>query len=324
MIVDCAVYARGERLRNGVSDVAGTRALAQASGGFVWVGLFEPTVEEFQSVRAEFDLHELAVEDAVKAHQRPKLELYGETLFLVLKTVVSRVPDEIVDIGEVMLFVGADFLVSVRHGEVSGLGDVRKGLEQRPDLLSLGPGAALHALVDHVVDGYQPVVDRLRDAVEQVEADVFSDERTNPVERIYYLRREVLEFHRATAPLIPDVERLAAGDVSYVGRELYAYFRDVADHLLRVVGQLDGFRDLLASILQANLTQVGVRQNEDMRRITAWVAIIAVPTMIAGIYGMNFEHMPELRWRFGYPLVLAVIAVVCGTLYRRFRRAGWL
>ncbi len=323
MIVGCGVYENGERVE-GVGDIVGSRTQARDRNGFVWVGLLDPTAEEFESVRAEFGLHELAVEDAVKAHQRPKLELYGETLFLVLKTAVSRAPDEIVDVGEVMLFVGADFIVSVRHGEDRTLDDVRQRLEQRPDLLRLGPGAALHALVDHVVDGYQPVVDRLGDAVEQVEADVFSDERTNPVQRIYYLRREVLEFHRATAPLIPDVERLAAGDVAYVGRELYAYFRDVYDHLLRVVGQLDGFRDLLASILQANLTQVSVRQNEDMRRITAWVAIIAVPTAIAGIYGMNFEYMPELEWRFGYPLALAVIAVACVTLYFRFRRAGWL
>ncbi len=323
MIVDCAVYERGQRL-DGDGTLAGAREAAAAPEAFVWVGLVEPTIQEFDAVRREFGLHELAVEDAVKAHQRPKLEIYGDTLFLVLKTACYRGPEEIVEIGEIMVFVGSDFLVSVRHGEGGGLGNVREGLEGRPDLLRGGPAAALHALVDRVVDAYEPVIDGVREDIEEVETEVFSAERTSPVERIYKLRREVLEFHRSTIPLRPALEQLAAGEVPHVGEQTRAYFRDVVDHLARVTEQVEGFRELLASILQANLTQVSVRQNEDMRRISAWVAIIAVPTMIAGIYGMNFDHMPELRWRLGYPLVLVVIATICSILYLRFRRSGWL
>jgi magnesium transporter len=320
MIVDCAVYADGRR-RTRPPGLEGLRAELDGSGGFAWVGLVEPTAEEFAAVSREFDLHELAVEDAVKAHQRPKLERYGDTLFLVLKTVRY---DELVEIGEVMIFVGADFLITVRHGSAGGLGDVREQLERQPELLRHGPGAALHALVDRVVDAYEPVVDAVREDIEEVEAEVFSDRAGNPVQRIYELRREVLEFQRAVGPLHTALVELAAAGTADVAPELAPYFRDIADHVARVADQVESFGALLASALQANLTQVSVRQNADMRRISAWVAILAVPTMVAGIYGMNFEHMPELGWRYGYPAVLIVIAVACVILFRRFRRAGWL
>jgi magnesium transporter len=323
MIVDCAVYKQGER-RGGIRSITGLRGAHPDEDSFAWVGLLEPTTEEFEAVRAEFDLPELAAEDAVKAHQRPKLEIYGDTLFLVLKTAIYRDAEKLVEIGEVMLFAGSGFLISVRHGEGGGVGDVREGLEERPDLLRRGPGAALYALVDRVVDAYQPVINGVEEDIDEVEAEVFSRALTNPVERIYKLRREVLEFHRATATLLPALEQLAGDELPHVDPQIQPYFRDVADHLARVVEQVEGFRELLASILQANLTEVNVRQNADMRRISAWVAILAVPTMVAGIYGMNFEHMPELEWTFGYPLVLAVIGVVCACLYWRFRHAGWL
>ena len=323
MIVDCAVYGEGRRLERH-REIAGVRAVASATDGFAWVGLVEPTAEEFDAVRREFDLHELAVEDAVQAHQRPKLEIYGDTLFLVVKTVRYLGSEELVDIGEVMVFVGSDFLITVRHGEAGGLGKVREYLEREPKLLALGPGAALHAIVDRIVDAYEPVVDGVQEDIDEVETEVFSPQAANPVERIYRLRREVLEFARAVLPLRPALRELTEPDVPNVDPQLVPYFRDVADHAARVGDQVEGFATLLAGVLQANLTQVSVRQNEDMRRISAWVAIIAVPTAVAGIYGMNFEHMPELGWRYGYFGVLALILLVCGALYVRFRRVGWL
>jgi magnesium transporter len=318
VIVDRAVYARGARLEDDV------RAGDGGAEGFVWVELVEPTTPEFEAVRREFDLHELAVEDAVKAHQRPKLERYGDTLFVVLKTVAYEGEARMVETGEVMLFVGRDFLVTVRHGPAGGLGGVREELERRPDLLALGPTAAMYALIDRVVDCYRPVAEAVDDDIEELEGAVFSDARTNPVERIYTLRREVLEFQRAVAPLVNVLDDLMAERTILVRDEIRTYLRDVADHVARLNDQVDGFRELLGGILQANLTRVSVRQNEDMRKISAWVAIVAVPTAVAGIYGMNFEHMPELGWRFGYPLVLGLIALVCAGLYVRFRRSGWL
>ena len=323
MIVDCAVYGEGHRLERH-REVTGVRAEAAAARGFAWVGLVEPTAQEFDSVRREFDLHELAVEDAVSAHQRPKLEIYGDTLFLVVKTARYLGSEELVDIGEVMLFLGPDFLITVRHGDAGGLGDVREQLERNPELLATGPAAALHAIVDRIVDAYVPVADGVREAIDEVEAEVFSPRGPSPVERIYRLRREVLEFGRATGPLRPALRELTLPDVPNVDPELAPYFRDVADHAARIADQVEGFGALLAGTLQATLTQVSVRQNEDMRRISAWVAIIAVPTAVAGIYGMNFDHMPELGWRYSYPAVLALIATICLGLYIRFRRVGWL
>jgi magnesium transporter len=280
--------------------------------------------EEFDAVAREFDLHELAVEDAIEAHERPKLEVYGETLFVVLKTVRYIDSEEVIRSGEIMLFVNPDFVITVRHGDASDLHPVREAIEKRPDLLRCGPGAILHAVIDRVVDDYEPAVQGLEIDIQQVEEQVFSAEASNPAQRIYRLEREVLEMQRAVRPLAAPVDRLARGHFDLISPEMRDYFRDVHDHLLRVASRVEGFRDLLGSALQANLTQVTVRQNADMRRISAWVAILAVPTMIAGIYGMNFEHMPELSWQYGYPAVLAVILVICGVLYRGFRRAGWL
>ena len=290
----------------------------------MWLGLYEPTADELDSVRREFGLHELAVEDALNAHQRPKLEVYDETLFVVLKPARYIDSEEVVETGEIHIFVSDTFVVAVRHGEAGALRDARKRLEQRPDLLEAGTGGVLYAIVDKVVDDYEPVVEGVANDIQQIEQQVFSDTRENPAERIYKMEREVLEFSRAVRPLTPAVDRLARGHFDLIDEDLHEYFRDVHDHLLRVGQRIDGFRDLLSSALQANLTQVSVRQNEDMRKITAWVAILAVPTMVAGIYGMNFKHMPELGWTFGYPLVLAVTLVICVLLYRRFRNAGWL
>jgi magnesium transporter len=323
MIVDCAVYEQGKR-RDGELPIEHACLAGRRPGAFVWIGVYEPSEDEFDSIRREFDLHELAVEDAINAHQRPKLELYGDMIFVVLKTARYVDPDEVVQFGEILIFLGADYIITVRHGEASALSDVRGELERNPQALRCGPGAALHAILDRVVDDYQPALDGLTDDVEQVEQQVFSEGRSNPAQRIYKLKREVLQFHRAAAPLVDPVGRLARGQHELVHPEVRTYFRDVNDHLLRVREQLDALRDLLTSVLAANLTQVSVRQNDDVRRISAWAAIVAVPTMIAGIYGMNFEHMPELNWTFGYPLALALMLVVCALLYRNFKRVGWL
>jgi magnesium transporter len=323
VIVDCAVYEAGRR-RNGAPPVHEAMEACRKAGAFTWIGLYEPTEEEFESIRSEFDLHELAVEDAIHAHQRPKLEVYGDMVFIVLKTARYVDPEEVVRLAEILIFLGEDYVITVRHGETSELKDVRQRLEQDPELLAHGPGAVLHAIVDKVVDDYSPALEGLGQDIDEIENQVFSGQRANPAERIYKLKREVLEFEHAVAPLVDPVHRLAKGHYELIHPEVRTYFRDVNDHLLRAHEQLENYRDLLTSVLSANLAQVTVRQNEDVRRISAIVAILAVPTMIAGIYGMNFDHMPELEWTFGYPLVVAVMATICFGLYRYFKRVGWL
>jgi magnesium transporter len=324
VIVDKALYENGLR-RPGELDLEQMYEACRSPECFAWIGLYEPTEEEFDSVRREFNLHELAVEDAIKAHQRPKLEVFEDehSLFIVLKTARYVEGGPAVETGEIQVFLGDGFIVTVRHGETK-LHDVRLQLEKRPELLRLGPGAALHAIIDRVVDDYAPVVGALDRDIRQLEAEVFSDRRTDSTQRIYRLKREVLELYDAVAPLNEPLDRLERFDFPLIPKELRPYFRDVRDHVIRYVREVDAFRELLTSILAANLTQASVRQNEDVRRISAWAAIVAVPTLITGIYGMNFEHMPELGWTFGYPLALAVMALVCIALYRNFKRAGWL
>jgi magnesium transporter len=323
VIVDCAVYEEGRR-RDGEVDLPHAYRACRDDGCFAWIGLFEPSEEEFDSLRREFDLHPLAVEDAIHAHERPKLEMYGDMALLVLKTARYVDPNEVVKLGEILLFVGHDFLITVRHGEASDLHGVRERMEANPDLLRAGPGAVVHAIVDKVVDDYSPAINGLEQDVEEVENEVFSPGRPDRTERIYKLKREVLAFYHAAAPLLDPLDMLARGHYEIIPHEVRAYFRDVNDHLLRFHQQLEGLRDLLTAVLQANLAQVTVRQNEDVRKISAAVAILAVPTMIAGIYGMNFEHMPELKWTFGYPLAVGLMASICALLYRYFRRVGWL
>ena len=322
MIANCAVYERGHR-RDGELSLEGAGSAAREEGAFVWLGLVEPSAAELEAISREFDLHELAVEDAVKAHQRPKVEAYDETLFVVVKTARYVDPEEVIEIGELLLFVNPAFVVTVRHGH-GELAPVRERIERRPELLQHGSGMVLYAILDHVVDGYEVAAEGIEVDIQEVERQVFSEDRSNPVERIYKLERELVDFQAAVMPLAGSVDEIARGSFEVVPDELLEYFRDVQDHLRRAAGRIHGFRELLGNALQANLTQVSVRQNEDMRKISAWVAILAVPTMIAGIYGMNFRHMPERDWEFGYPAVLLVIALVCLLLYRRFKRAGWL
>ena len=322
MIVDCAVYENGKR-RAGELSLDQVRGASRADDAFVWLGVAEPAAEEFEQIAHEFDLHELAVEDAIKAQQRPKVELFGDTLLIVVKTITHPRTSDSIEVGELLLFVHRDFIITVRHGD-GELSSVRERVERRPDLLAHGTGVVLYAILDHVVDGYGDVAQRVDGEIQIVEREVFSAERTNPVEQIYKLEREVLDLYRAVSPLLEAVDEIGEGRFEAIPTELDDYFRDVHDHLQRVTGRVASFRELLDSALQANLTQVSVRQNEDMRKISAWVAIAAVPTMVAGIYGMNFDHMPELHWRYGYFTVVFLIAVVCLALYRRFKRVGWL
>jgi magnesium transporter len=323
-IVDCAVYEDGKR-RNGPVPIDQAHEACRADDrAWVWIGLFEPSMEEFDSVASEFALHPIAVEDAVKAHQRPKLESYGDTVFVVLKTARYHDEEETVEFGEIALFLGAGFIISVRHGQAAELGDARKWVEGQPDLLRCGPSAALYAIVDRVVDEYTPVIAGIEDDIEEVEQDVFSPARTDSSQRIYKLKREVIEMHRTTAPLIEPLRAVSEGQYDVVPQPMLEYFRDVYDHVIRADEAVDGFRESLASALNANLTQVSVRQNEDVRKISAVAAIVAVPTLISGIYGMNFKHMPELTSPVGYPAALTAMLVISFILYRFFKRAGWL
>ncbi|AZQ34011.1 magnesium/cobalt transporter CorA [Streptomyces cyaneochromogenes] len=330
-VVNCVTYRDGVRVQENGDLVDVVQRVRKRGAGFVWLGLHEPTDQEFAGIAELFALHPLAVEDAVEAHQRPKLERYDETLFAVFKTVCYveheqlTATSEVVNTGEIMVFVGQDFVITVRHGRHGSLGPLREELESNPEQLAKGPAAVLHAIADHVVDDYLSVTDSVQEDIDEVETDVFAENgaRADPG-RIYQLKRELLELKRAVVPLSRPLENLATLPIRVVEPEIQAYFRDVSDHLLRAKEQIFAFDELLNSILQAHLAQVTVAQNEDMRKITAWAAIIAVPTMVCGVYGMNFDYMPELRWTFGYPLVIVVISVACVVLYRGFRRNGWL
>jgi magnesium transporter len=324
MIVDCAVYTHGER-RDGQLDLSNAREQCHSdNSSWVWIGLHKPTEEEFESVRQEFGLHPLAVEDAINAHQRPKLEEYGDNLFVVLKPALYHQDIEEVEFGEILIFMGEGYLITVRHGDTTELHEVRMECERKPERMKHGPAAVLHAIVDRIVDDYTPVLAGVEDDIEEVEQAAFAPDRTNPAQRIYNLKREVLELHRATGPLMGPLERLASDEHRYIPAKMRTYFRDVHDHAIRVNETVETFREMLNSVLGANLTQVTVRQNEDMRRISAWVAIIAVPTMIAAIYGMNFHNMPELRWHYGYPAAVLVMVSIAAGLYWRLKKAGWL
>jgi magnesium transporter len=330
-VVNCVAYEDGVRVPGGRDLVETVEKIRKDDEGFVWLGLHEPTELEFAGIAELFDLHPLAVEDAVDAHQRPKLERYGETLFAVLKTVCYvdhtelTATSEVVNTGEIMVFVGSDFVITVRHGLHGSLGPLREELEADPQQLAKGPAAVLHAIADHVVDDYLNVTDAVQEDIDQVETDVFAENgaRADPG-RIYQLKRELLELKRAVVPLSRPITDLATRPIRVVDQEIQAYFRDVSDHLLRVTEQIAAFDELLNSILQAHLAQVSVAQNEDMRKITSWAAIIAVPTAVCGVYGMNFDHMPELHWKYGYPMVLTGIIGICLAIHRTLKRNGWL
>jgi magnesium transporter len=330
-VVDCAVYVDGARLPGRFTHDRALAEVRRRGEGFVWIGLHEPDEEQITGIADVFGLHELAVEDAVHAHQRPKLERYDDTLFMVLKTVrycgaASRDPgaQEVVETGEVMAFLGRDFVITVRHGDHSGLHDVRRRLEADPEQLALGPSTVLHAIADHVVDGYLAVTAAIEDDIDELEREVFTPRSAPDAERIYAMKREVLELRRAVVPLGGPLRKLTEGYSALVPHDVRSYFRDVDDHLVTVTERIGSFNELLTTLVDAALAKITMQQNGDMRKITSWVAIVSVPTMVAGIYGMNFDTMPALHWEFGFATLMAVTTVACLLLFRVFRRNQWL
>lgn len=326
MIVDNALYRDGKRVDCGrpAHDLAGVRAQAVGKDDFVWVGLFEPTEEELDAVAELYELHPLAVEDALSAHQRPKLERYDAMLFIVLKTLWYVDEDDAVETGELSLFIGADFVITVRHGKGSSLHEARLALEGMEQVLAHGPSAVIYAVCDTVVDRYEDVGGSLVEDVDEVEASVFSDKRTNDAARIYVLKRELGEMRRAVMPLREPMNRFMTGTVQGVDAEAAPYFRDVADHLSRVSETIDELDQLLSSAFDAHMAQISIQQNDDMRKISAVIGLVAGPTLIAGVYGMNFQHMAFVDSAVGFPAALVLMAVVVGVLWVWFRRAGWL
>jgi magnesium transporter len=337
-IVDSAVYIDGNRVASPASLAETYEALHRQPEGMAWIGLYRPEPHEVASLASEFQLHELAVEDAIVAHQRPKLERYGDTLFVVLRPARYVDETEEVEFGEIHVFVGPDFVLTVRHSEAPDFAAVRRRLESQPDLLRRGPEAVLYAILDRVVDGYYPVVAGVANDIDEIEIEVFSGD-PKVSRRIYELSREVTEFQRATRPLAEMLSALTAGFEKYgIDDELQRYLRDVDDHVTQIIERVDEFRQLLRDMLTVNATLVAQQQNEEMKnlaeasnlqneevkKISAWAAILFAPTLIGTIYGMNFEHMPELERVYGYPFALFLMVLTCVTLYTVFKRRNWL
>jgi magnesium transporter len=322
-VVACVAYAEGRRVRDvAIPDIS--EALKE-TGVFVWVGLHDPSPELLQQIQKEFGLHDLAVEDAQGAHQRPKLEQYGDSIFVVLRPAILASDQERIELGETHLFLGSRYILSIRHGDTPGYAAVRTRCESTPALLAKGPGFVLYAVMDFIVDHYFPVLDTLGDQLESLEDEIFSetfDRKT--VQRIYDLKRNLVEVKRAVSPLVDVCNRLVRFDMPLIPEDTRPYFRDVYDHAIRINEHVDTLRELLTGALEAHLSLTAVSQNDAMKKLAGWAAIIGVPTMVAGVYGMNFKFMPELEWRYGYPGVMACMAVVCVYLYYRFKRSGWL
>jgi magnesium transporter len=324
VIVDCAHYKDGSRQHEGPLPLEEAARRYAQDDGFVWLGLRDPDPEELREVALRFDLPELAVEDAMQAHQRPKLEDYENGYFLVLHTARYLDDREEVEFGEVHVFSGDKFVITIRHGAASELQPARRHLEEdHSDMLDEGPAAAVWAILDKVVDDYEPVMAGLENDVEEVEVQVFGEQR-DETRRVYFLRRELAEFYRAVHPLLQPLEDLVSNEHPEISSNLREHMRDVADHVRRVEDAVATQRELLTSILQANLAVISVQQNDVVKRISGWAAIITVPTLIASIYGMNFQYMPELKWHYGYPATLAAMVLVGVALHRVLRRAGWL
>lgn len=336
-VVNSAVYRDGRRIASPATLAEALASLPDASS-MAWIGLYRPSETQLHAAAKQFDLHELAVEDAIVAHQRPKLERYGETLFVVLRAARYLDESETVDFGELHIFCGPTFVLTVRHSESPDLSNVRDRMESDPELLKLGPEAVLYAILDAVVDGYAPVVAGLQNDIDEIETEVFSGDPMVS-RRIYELSREVVEFQRATKPLLGMLRALSAGFDKYqTDEELQKYLRDVTDHATMVVERVDGFRELLGSILtlnatlvsqaqneeMRNLTQASYAQNEEIKKVSSWAAILFAPTLIGTVYGMNFENMPELNWAGGYPFALMLMFLTCASLYTIFKRRGWL
>ena len=323
MIVDYALYQNGHRYTE-ASNLGEMISKARTEGGFVWLGLAEPTEAEFAKIAQDFQIHPLAVEDAVAAHQRPKFEEFPNVQAMVLKTAFYEERGSLISTGEILCFIGDYFIVVVRHGSGAPLANTRHHLEATPEHLAKGPYAVLHAILDHVIDCYIEISVELENDVIQAEQKVFGETRESASQEIYLLKREVIEFRHAIDPLLSPLQNLASMGARHIPAELTPFFRDTLDHLSRASDAAAGLDSLLTSALQAEIAQVQLQQNEDMRKITSYVALASVPTMVAGIYGMNFDTMPELRWQFGYPLVLGSLVLVTALLYRKFKKSGWL
>lgn len=320
-IVNCVGYRHGARLGDvALDDIS---EVLKAPDSFVWVGLHEPDEVLLRKVQEEFSLHELAVEDAHRAHQRPKIEEYRDSLFVVLHT--AWLEDEVVRFGETHLFIGRRFLVSVRHGPSSSYAGVRERLESMPHRLAHGPGFALYALLDFVVDNYLPIVEHFQARFEQLEADIFQERADREaLGRLYDLQRQLLALRRAVAPLREICSQLMHFHDDFIPPETRLWFRDVNDHVTRVVESMDHMLQLLNAATQASLAFVTIHQNDAVKRLAGWGAVLAIPTVVFSLYGMNFEVMPELGWRWAYPMVLAGTAAACTGLYFKLKRSGWL
>ena len=323
MIVDVALYQDGRRV-DGPSDISDLVEVAKRDGGFVWLGLAEPTESEFNMVVGELNFHPLAIEDAINAKQRPKIEDYDGLTFFVIKTVFFEKAKQAITTGELMCFISDHFIVIVRHGEGHPLTTVRHDLEQKPELLKLGPFAVLHAVADRIIDGYINIATALEEEVVGVENKVFSGKRKTFSQEIYFLKREIIEFKHAIEPLIVPLNKLTSESIPLLPTDIRPFFRDTLDHLTQACDHATGLDSLITSVLQADLAHIQVQQNTDVRRISAWVALASGPTMIAGIYGMNFENMPELGTKYGYFVILGVMVCLTGFLVRSFRKSGWL
>ena len=321
-VVNCVAYAGGRRVTD--VEIEDISEVLKQQDRFIWIGLHEPKEALLRQIQQEFGLHDLAIEDALSAHQRPKLERYGDSLFVVLRTVYMNHEPGDMEFGETHLFVGPNYVISVRHGSSLSYTAVRSRCETTPPLLSKGPGFVLYALMDFIVDQYFPIVDVLEDELEALEADIFGEALSrDTTQQIYRLKRRLLDVKRAVSPLVDVCNRLMRYDLALIPEDTRPYFRDVYDHVIRINEMVDIQRELLTTALEANLSLIAVAQNDVMKRLAGWAAIIAVPTMIAGVYGMNFEFMPELRWPLGYPLVLGMMLGACGLLYVYLKRSGW-
>ncbi len=320
-VVNCAAYCEGRRVANvGIDNIS---EVLKQPDKFVWIGLHEPSAEMLSKLQREFGLHDLAIEDAHRAHQRPKIEAYGDSLFIVLRTVQMK--EQQIELGETHFFVGHNFIITVRHGSSLSYTDVRARCESTPHLLKRGPGFALYAIMDSIVDQYFPVVDSLAQELETLEEKIFDEKmRRETTAQIYHLKHQLLTVKRSVSPLVDICNRLMRFDLKMIEEETRPYFRDVYDHAIRINEMVDNSRDLLSTALEANLSLISISQNEVSKRFAGWAAIIGIPTMVAGIYGMNFKFMPELEWSWGYPIVMFLTSGLCVGLYIRFKRSGWL
>ena len=320
-VVNCAAYCEGRRVAN--VEIDHISEVLKQPDKFVWIGLHEPSAEMLSKIQREFGLHDLAIEDAHRAHQRPKIEAYGDSLFIVLRTVQMK--EQQIELGETHIFIGRNFIITVRHGSSLAYTDVRARCESTPDLLQKGPGFALYAIMDSIVDQYFPVVDGLAQELETLEEKIFDEKmRRETTEQIYHLKHQLLTVKRSVSPLVDICNRLMRFDLKMIEEETRPYFRDVYDHAIRINEMVDNSRDLLSAALEANLSLISISQNEVSKKFAGWAAIIGIPTMVAGIYGMNFKFMPELEWSWGYPIVMFLTFGLCVGLYTRFKRSGWL